>query len=114
MINYRLIGQRIKEIRQFQSVTQENLAEMIDVSVPYISYIEHAERKPSLEVLVNISNALGVTLDELLSGNQLHNPADYQTDMDELMADCSQNEKRLVFELCHSLVHILHENEWMK
>lgn len=112
MVNYRLIGQRIREIRLLQSVTQQQLAESIHVSVPYISYIEHAEKKPSLEVLVNISNALGITLDELLSGNQIHNPTDYQTDMDELMADCSQNERRLVFEMSYSLVRILHENDW--
>ncbi len=112
MINYKLIGKRIKEVRLQQTMTQEKLAEQADVSVTYISNIECSVKKPSLEVLVNISNVLGVTVDELLAGNQLYNPTDYQTDLDEIMALCSQNEKRLIFELVTSLFHILRENEW--
>ena len=92
-----------------QIVTQEQLAEMIDMSVSYVSYIENAKKKPSLETLIRISNALGITLDEILSGNQLHNPTDYQTDM---MNELSQNEKRLVFELIRSVRDILRSNHW--
>lgn len=112
MVNYRLIGRRINELRTQQSITQEQLAEMVDLSVPYICYIETARKKPSLETLIRISNALGVTLDELLSGNQLHNPTDYQTDIDLLLSKCSQNEKRLIYELIRSMQTILRDNNW--
>ncbi len=112
MVNYELIGKRIRELRMQQIVTQEQLAEMIDMSVSYVSYIENAKKKPSLETLIRISNALGITLDEILSGNQLHNPTDYQTDMDLLMNELSQNEKRLVFELIRSVRDILRSNHW--
>ena len=101
MVNYELIGRRIRELRLQQKITQERLAELIDMSVPYVSYIETAKKKPSLETLIRISNALGITMDELLTGNQLHNPTDYQTDIDLLLAECSQNEKRLIFGLDH-------------
>ncbi len=112
MVNYGLIGRRIKELRLQHKITQEKLAELIDMSVPYVSYIETAKKKPSLETLIRVSNALGVTIDELLTGNQLHNPTDYQTDIDLLLAECSQNEKRLIFELIRSLRDILHTNRW--
>ena len=55
----------------------------------YISYIENAKRKPSLESLIKISNALEITIDELLYGNLLYNPTEYHTDIDLLMADCT-------------------------
>lgn len=112
MVNYRLIGRRINELRTQQSITQEQLAEMVNVSVPYICYIETAKRKPSLETLIGISNALGVTLDEILAGNLIHNPTDYQTDIDLLLSECSQNEKRLIFEMIRSMQAILRNNNW--
>lgn len=112
MVNYELIGRRIRELRLQQKITQERLAELIDMSVPYVSHIETAKKKPSLETLIRVSNALGITMDELLTGNQLHNPTDYQTDIDLLLAECSQNEKRLIFELIRSLRDILHTNRW--
>ncbi len=92
-INYSLIGIRIKETRNQQGISAEELAELANLSSVYISYIENAKRKPSLESLIKICNALGITLDELLYGNLLYNPTEYQTDIDLLMADCSQNEK---------------------
>ncbi len=113
MINYLLIGQRVREIRQRQEITQEQLAEMVDVSSTYISCIERSAKKPSLEVLVQISNALGITIDELLTGNQFNNPTEYLTDMDELIALCSVNEKRLVYELSNSVIRILRDNAWI-
>ena len=56
---------------------------------------------------------LGITLDELLSGNQIHNPTDYQTDIDELMQDCSPEEKRFIYELLRSSKSILRDNGWI-
>ena len=47
----------------------EELAEIADLSTVYISYIENAKRKPSLESLIKISNALEITIDELLYGD---------------------------------------------
>ena len=111
-INYALIGRRVKEIRAQQKMSQEELAEMIEMSVPYISYIETGKKRPSLDALIRIGNALGVTLDELLNGNQLYNPTEYQTDIDLLMADCSPNEKRLIFELISALSSIIKRNHW--
>ena len=38
-IDNNLIGLRIKEIRKRRGITQAQLAEMADLSVPYISYL---------------------------------------------------------------------------
>ena len=111
-INYPLIGIRIKETRNQQGISAEELAELADLSSVYISYIENAKRKPSLESLVKICNALGITLDELLYGNLLYNPTEYQTDIDLLMADCSKNEQRFIFLILSAVKDILRSNDW--
>ncbi|NPV89897.1 MAG: helix-turn-helix transcriptional regulator [Firmicutes bacterium] len=63
------LGSRIREERKRARLTQEQLAEMAGCNESYIGQIERGEKNPSLEVLVNIANALGVTLDYLLANN---------------------------------------------
>ena len=96
-VNHRQIGYRIKEVREQNHFSQAQLAEMTDLSVSYISHIENAKRKASLESIIRIVNVLGITVDELLAGVQMNNPAAYQTDIDILMEDCSENEKRFIY-----------------
>lgn len=111
-VNFKLIGKRIQEVRKQREMTQAELAALTDMSDSYISYIETAKKQASLESLVRISNALGITVDELLSGNQLHNPTDYQTDIDLLMEDCSLLERRFIYELISVAKYIIRNNGW--
>ena len=111
-VNFKLIGKRIQEVRKQQEMTHAELAALTDMSDSYISYIETAKKQASLESLVRISNALGITVDELLSGNQLHNPTDYQTDIDLLMEDCSLLERRFIYELISVAKYIIRNNGW--
>lgn len=112
-INYALIGKRVRETRKQQKISQERLAELTGVSAGYISHIETARKKASLSILIRIANALGITVDELLNGNQIYNPNDYQTDIDQIMDDCSLLEKRMIFELVCAAKGILRNNNWM-
>ena len=111
-VNHRQIGYRIKEVREQNHISQAQLAEMTDLSVSYISHIENAKRKASLESIIRIVNALGITVDELLAGVQMNNPAAYQTDIDMLMEDCSENEKRFIYELIKASLETMHKNGW--
>lgn len=112
IIDYLLIGMRVREIRLSAKFTQEMLAELSDLSPVYISNIENNNKKPSLESVVKISNALGITVDELLTGNLLSHPSDYQTDIDALMYDCDKYEKRLFYEILKFTKHIIRSNQW--
>lgn len=109
-LNFMLIGRRVKDARVRQHISQAELAERIDLSVPYISYIENAKKKASLKSLGLISNELGLTMDELLCGNQLHDTDEYRTDMELLLSDCSIYEKRVIFESASAIKAILRNN----
>ena len=65
-----------------------------------------------IHILIKISNALEITIDELLYGNLLYNPTEYQTDIDLLMADCTSTEKRYIFEVLSAIKNILRINDW--
>lgn len=72
-LDFSLIGQRIKEVRTDKQLTQEYLANMIGVNTLHVSNIETNKVKVSLTLLIQICNALDVTMDYLLE-NEYHNP----------------------------------------
>jgi len=65
-MDYINMGKRIRARRNVLRLSQERLAEIASVTTSYIGQIERAERIPSLETLVNISNALRISVDSLL------------------------------------------------
>lgn len=60
-----LLGQKIREIRKARNLTQEQLAEKIDIGTPNISYFETGKFSPSIETLEKIAKALNVEVYEL-------------------------------------------------
>lgn len=109
-VNFKLIGKRVKEIRLSKNLSQAQLAEMADLSAQYLSHIETARKKASLTSLINIAKAMGITLDDLLNGNQVNNLREYQNDIALLWLDCSEYEKRVLYEMLKSTKRILREN----
>lgn len=65
-MDYYAIGQRIRKIRKAHGLSQEALAEQVDISVTHMSHIETGNTKLSLTVLVDLAAALEVRTDELL------------------------------------------------
>ena len=109
-VNYELIGKRIKENRQRRNLTQEMLAELIEMSSGYMSLIETGRKKASLETLLSISKVLNVTLDELLTGNQIVLDTDYNREISELMSGCNECERRMIFEIMRTVRAVLIQN----
>ena len=60
------IGARIKAARERVHLTQEQLAEIIDISPTHMSVIERGVKTPKLDTFVRFANALGVSTDALL------------------------------------------------
>ena len=103
MIDFKLIGEKIKNIRNEKKITQEELAEMAEISVGYISNNETAKKKDSLTTIIKICNALDISLNSLLLGNPVtysNNELTYE--FDDLIKDCSRYEMHLIFEAAKS------------
>lgn len=60
------MGDRIREIRKKRGMTQEQLAEKIDVTLEYVSQIERGLKMPSMQVFVKLVEVLDVSADYLL------------------------------------------------
>ena len=66
------VGFAIREFRQQAGLSQDGLADRMDVSTSYISMLESGKRYPSIEMLVRIALALdtrpGAMLDRIAEG----------------------------------------------
>jgi transcriptional regulator with XRE-family HTH domain len=60
------IGKNIRKYRLLKKLRQEDLAEKAGLSINYVGAIERGEKVPSLETLLAIINALGVSADMIL------------------------------------------------
>ena len=56
----KLLGKKIQSIRKAKGLTQEKLAELIDIETPSLSYLETGKYAPSVETLQKLSKVLDV------------------------------------------------------
>ena len=64
------IGQRIKELREKDEMSQKDLAYTADLDRSYIASIENGQRNVSIVNIEKIANALNVTLKEFFNNNE--------------------------------------------
>ena len=75
-INYE-IGQRIQYLRSLNDLTQENLAEMLNLSVKHISSVERGRSCLSVPKLIQLCEILDCTADYLILGREIQDPGCY-------------------------------------
>ncbi len=61
------LGKKVQRLRESKSLSQEALAEKVDLSRTYIAYIESGTYTPSIKVLFDISKVLGIEIQELFT-----------------------------------------------
>lgn len=66
-LNYKKIGDRLKGLRKYMGLTQEEVAEILNVGRDAILRIEKGERKINLQELMDFSKLYNVSIDELTS-----------------------------------------------
>ena len=98
-MNYKDIGARIRNKRKEKDITQEKLAEQIDISVTHMSHIETGSTKLSLPVLVKIANALKVSTDELICDNLITSKQIYISEIAEILDECDQKQTSIITDI---------------
>ncbi|MBQ7027890.1 MAG: helix-turn-helix transcriptional regulator [Ruminococcus sp.] len=93
-IDYKEIGQRIAKRRKELGFKQYQVCEMIDVNYKYISNLETGRSAPSLELIMNLSDALRTTPDYFLVGTEKNRSID--KNMTDKICNLSQENKILL------------------
>lgn len=109
-IDYVALGKRIKHIRKKRKISQEQLAEWVNVSVPHMSNIENGKTKFSLQVLIDLADALQVTPDALLF-EQVEAKSKVRGvvlgEIDRLLLDCTEAQMFVMEEMVRSTKKLL-------
>lgn len=103
-MEYKSIGKNIRKFRDESGITQEELAEMVCLSVSYMGAIERGEKLPKLKVFIDIANALKVSSDSLLSGvldvgNQI-----IASELSEELSCLSKSDQMRVFNVLRTMI----------
>ena len=99
-MNYFEIGQKIRKYRKEKGLSQEQLAEKVNISVTHMSHIETANTKLSLPVLVDIASVLQVQTDELLFDSK---PQGGATLLMQIVAECTPTQIDMIVELAKTV-----------
>lgn len=112
-LDYKMIGMRIRNLRKNRGISQEELAESVDISATHISHIENGSTKLSLTVLVNIASVLSVQIDELLFDHVSSSSDHIISNIIESLSSCSKQQLKIINEIMSATIKSLntHLNE---
>ena len=106
-LNYVEIGKRIKLKRKQLKITQEKLAEIIDVSTSFISEIERGTSISSLQTITKIAQTLDLSLDYLIFGITMSNS---NTTFYDILKTIPEKNHELYISLCEDIANSLRKS----
>ena len=80
MVDYKKVGQRIRNQRKEKGLSQEQLAELIGISLSFLGHIERGTRISSVDTLARVSEALELDMHYIVFGY----PSGYRVDSELL------------------------------
>lgn len=102
--DYGIIGRRIKIAREKRGLTQEKLAEKLDVSNAYISKIERGKTPISLDRLSNLCIALEESTEYILSGSDSAADDYLRNEIMKMLEGCSAEKVKLISQVIKPIV----------
>lgn len=110
-LDYIAIGKRIKINRIKLGVTQEYIADTIDITPSHMSNIETGHTKVSLPTLVAIANALRVNIDALLCDSIIASKDILEGEAKAVFKDCNSYEVRVLVDVLKATKDTIRKNK---
>jgi len=98
-IDYKLIGIRIKKARKAKNMTQELLAEKLNVSIGYVSQVERGITKISLDLLGAISVILNTDIASFITESAVNSDAYMASELMAEIQKLDNKKKRFILEI---------------
>ena len=102
-VNRIALGKRISFYRLKFRMTQEKLADLTNCSREYIAYLENGVKTPSLPILVDLANALHISVDTLLVDSLDYSLSSSDSDLHRLLLDCNKTEQEIIIRTAKEL-----------
>ena len=112
-LNYIALGQRIRNIRTKKGISQMVLAERIDRSAAYMSYVENGYKSCSLDTLVLVANELNVSTDDLLVDSLANTIKVSNHEFAAIISDCTEYEMRVLLDIVKNAKQSLRDHRYL-
>ncbi len=100
------IGANIKKYRLAADVSQENLSLAAKLSSSYLGKLERGEKCPTIDTLYKISEALKISVCDLIifNNSELHTDSELFRRMKSAFEKASENKKIIIVEMMENIV----------
>ena len=102
-----LLGARIKEIRKARGLTQEQLAEMVDIEQKHVSRIEWGKNYPTIDRLEKIAAALNVPLISFFDFLHLENDDERVVNIEEMIKELDEDSWKIAYKMIKAIINTL-------
>lgn len=106
-IDWRILGNRIADMRLSRGITQIQLAEMTGLSRVYIGYIEQGKRCGTIMTYLDIVTVLGYSLNDLVRENLSDATPDLYLEFSSAMKGCSMDEKDTIVRIFREMLSMI-------
>lgn len=101
-------GKQLQEYRERAGYSQEKLAEKIECSTIFISYMERGVKSPGLDTLIKLANALDVSVDILLGKELSSYSIEKLKDIENRLKLFPAHEQQKLLDMVDSIISV----EW--
>lgn len=100
-----LLGEHIKNARIKKELTQEDLAELLEITPTHVKHIESGHRKPSIEILFKTAKILDMSVDNVIfSDNDDRTIKSEINEINNLLTKCEKKELAVAKDVIFSLL----------
>lgn len=102
-IDYNVIGERLKKARLAKKLTQEDLAEQVDISVAFLSRVERGNSHINLKRLNQLCALLDVSEGYILNGTSSDSTEYLNKEFNELLKKCSPEKQKMIYNVAKAI-----------
>ena len=102
-LDYSVIGSRIKQARLAKNMTQDDLADQIDISVAFLSRVERGNSRVNLKRLNQLCDLLDVSEGYLLNGASSSSENYLDKEFTDLIKSVSPEKQKLIYNVAKTI-----------
>lgn len=95
-LNVKQLGASIKKARLEKGLTQEQLAELVNITPVHIKQLESGRRKPSVDLLYLLARTLNLSIDSVFFKERVKG-TDLQDKIERSLVNCSLHELHVIY-----------------
>lgn len=105
MKDYNAFGQAVRRARMDRMISQERLAELANVTPTHIKHVESGHRKPSFELLAQLTELLCLDLNQIFSDTTAkENEPEALIRVRHLLEQCDEKQLKIVIALLKAML----------